>query len=1146
MNARGPFLVWMMILVAGGVLSTHVEVHAQSPAASDKPAAGPSADDLRAQLKSVEDNTGLDEAVKTRLVELYTQAIQDVARADEWSAKAQAFDQARLEAPATLKQLSEELAAPAKEAKPDVPADASLALLEQKLAGVEADLKAARDGAVSLDEERKRRATRRTELPAATTAARKSLEEVARSIGALAEDTDVPEMVTARGVALRSRQRALEGEIRSYEAELASYDARGDLLTARRDSTARKVTYLEALASAWQTVVVDRRRTEAAAAAQAADQARRAAARAHPVVRRLADENTVWTQRRQSDGLADKIAKATSEREALEKATQDLAGRFDSIQQRVGAAGLTHAMGLLLRRQKETLPELQDHRKQIKDRDTEISRVEVELIELDDAIKDLRDDMESMVQTAVSEVDDSVAPQERQEIERTARELLQARRDYINALRGDYDAYLTKLAELGNAERSFVAMVAQFRAYIAERVLWVRSTSPPRLSDLQDAMEALAWLTNPDNWVTALSAAGLHARAQAPLVALAVVLIALPGVYRRRLRRAVTKIGESAARPTARSFVPTVMALLWSLLVALFWPALLGLLGWIMAYGTDTTGFGKTIGTALSATAVWILLVELYRQILSAGGLGDAHFGWPTGSVQRARRHLVWLMTAGVPIVFLVVAAETTGEVAWQNALGRLGFVAGQTLLAIFFAIVLRPHGAVLGAFVKLNPTGWIGRLRHVWYPLAVGIPLTLATLAVVGYHYTALELAMGVFTTLWLILVLILLNGLALRWLLVSRRELAMEQARQRRAAASTESHEGGPESVEPVIDLGSIDVQTKSILRTVIVLGFFGGIWVVWSGMLPALGYLDQTELWSVWGKVTETVTSPEGQSTTRLVEKLIPVTLQDCLLAALILAITLVAGRNAPGLLEIALLKRLPLKAGERYAVATVAKYAITVVGVVVGFKMIGIGWSEVQWLAAAMVVGLGFGLQEIFANFVSGLILLFERPIRIGDTVTVGNVSGEVTRIQIRATTITDWDRKELVIPNKEFVTGQVINWTLSDSILRVIIPVGIAYGSDTARAEEILHEVAREDNLVLDEPKPQVLFVSFGDSSLGFELRVHISSVEYFVKARHQLHKAIDAAFRKAGIEIAFPQRDIHIRSIRDALPIDQASPTKQV
>ena len=203
----------------------------------------------------------------------------------------------------------------------------------------------------------------------------------------------------------------------------------------------------------------------------------------------------------------------------------------------------------------------------------------------------------------------------------------------------------------------------------------------------------------------------------------------------------------------------------------------------------------------------------------------------------------------------------------------------------------------------------------------------------------------------------------------------------------------------------------------------------------------------------------------------------------------------------------------------------------------FDQIGIGWSQVQWLAAAITVGLGFGLQEIFANFVSGIILLFERPVRVGDTVTVGGISGTVTRIQMRATTITDWDRKELIIPNNEFVTGQIINWTLTDAILRVRIHVGIARGSDTETARRLLLQCAEQNERILDDPAPQALFCSFGDSSLEFELRAFIPKIDHLVPARHELHNAIDQAFREAKIEIAFPQRDLNIRNINSALDV---------
>jgi potassium efflux system protein len=239
---------------------------------------------------------------------------------------------------------------------------------------------------------------------------------------------------------------------------------------------------------------------------------------------------------------------------------------------------------------------------------------------------------------------------------------------------------------------------------------------------------------------------------------------------------------------------------------------------------------------------------------------------------------------------------------------------------------------------------------------------------------------------------------------------------------------------------------------------------------------------------------------------------------------------------------LLVRLPIDPGARFAIAAILRYIILVVGLVFAFGMIGIKWSQVQWLAAAITVGLGFGLQEIFANFVSGLILLFERPVRIGDTITVGDISGTVSRIQIRATTILAWDRKELIIPNRDFVTGKVINWTLSDSTLRVVIPVGIAYGSDTRLAERLLRKVAAEHPLVLRDPEPIVVFSAFGESSLDFELRVYVGRADQFIKVKHELHQAIDDTFREAGIEIAFPQRDIHVRSVQDTLPVDARGP----
>jgi small-conductance mechanosensitive channel len=310
--------------------------------------------------------------------------------------------------------------------------------------------------------------------------------------------------------------------------------------------------------------------------------------------------------------------------------------------------------------------------------------------------------------------------------------------------------------------------------------------------------------------------------------------------------------------------------------------------------------------------------------------------------------------------------------------------------------------------------------------------------------------------------------------------------------------------------------------LLRSSLAVALVLGLWFIWADMIPALSVLDHV-------KISETVVAvpfgDDGKPLAQPRQLPVSITLQDLIVALLISCITLGAVRNLPGLLEMTLLTRLKMPAGERHAVTTILKYAITILGVILAFNQLGIGWSKVQWLVAALGLGLAFGLQEIFANFVSGIIILFERPIRVGDVVTIGEISGTVSKIRIRATTITDFDRKELIVPNKHFVTGQVINWTRGDSVLRIIVPIRIAYGSDTKKAVSLLHRVASECELVLKDPAPQVFFAGFGDSWLNFELRAFCNGVDDLLPARHSLHMTIERAFREAGIEIAGLQRE---------------------
>jgi len=292
--------------------------------------------------------------------------------------------------------------------------------------------------------------------------------------------------------------------------------------------------------------------------------------------------------------------------------------------------------------------------------------------------------------------------------------------------------------------------------------------------------------------------------------------------------------------------------------------------------------------------------------------------------------------------------------------------------------------------------------------------------------------------------------------------------------------------------------------------------GLWFIWADVFPAFRFLENVPLWN-----QEIGADKAG---TPILES---ITLLNLIIAIIIFVATFVAVKSGTTLLEILMAKSSKLDAGSQQSFGLIAKYAIFMVGLFAGLNALGIGWRQFQWLAAAMTVGLSFGLKDIFANFVSGIIILFERPIRVGDTVTVSGSSGKVSRIRIRSTTITDWDRRELIVPNQRFLSEKITNWSLSDKVRRVVIDVGIGYGSDAKKAEELLLKIAKENKLVLEKPGPSIYFEGFGADSLDFKLRVYVSLSDA-IKVQNQIRHKINQMFQEAGIEIPFAQRDVHM------------------
>ena len=222
---------------------------------------------------------------------------------------------------------------------------------------------------------------------------------------------------------------------------------------------------------------------------------------------------------------------------------------------------------------------------------------------------------------------------------------------------------------------------------------------------------------------------------------------------------------------------------------------------------------------------------------------------------------------------------------------------------------------------------------------------------------------------------------------------------------------------------------------------------------------------------------------------------------------------------------------LDAGARQAVGAITRYLFLVVGLLIILQAVGINLTTLNVIAGAVSIGVGFGLQNIASNFISGLIILFERPIKVGDRIEVGKIEGDVIAINARSTTVVTNDNIAIIVPNSKFVTENVVNWKYTDATVRFRIPVGVAYGSDLPLVERLLLEAAKENADVLKDPEPVVRFMAFGDSALEFELRAWSTTLVHRKgKLISSINFAIHDKFKEHKVEIPFPQRDLHIKS----------------
>ena len=1150
-------LVWASILLVGAAIG---RAQSSGPATASGPSSAPSSSKpssggeegrgvsavgIESRIRDVQENKAIDEAVRGKAVELYRQALDQVRSQDKWKALIAGYEKAVADAPAMLQDVRARIEAFSQTADTAVgiPADAPLAQVEQALATAQSQAAATRREVADLESDKKERDKRRTvEIPKQQESLRTLLEDLRKQADAPPPVDEPAEIALARRTFLAAQEQAARSQRTALYREGPSYDSRAELLGAQLELATLRNEQAQKRLEVLREKVNSRRQGEADEALNEAKQRLDCIDPKLGALVELAQKNVELAALRTGpDGLTADIRRASDD---LTQATADLArlsADYRTVSERAEAAGRSQTLYLYFRRVQASLPNVSELEARRRNNQARLEEARTRLFDLDDQ-KLAAKDIDTRAKEVLTLLPKDALAADPDGIRRQAVALLKARQAVIAAIKADYGVYITRMTDLDSRQKRLLDDARKLSRFIDERVFWVRSAQPLSWRDLPRAGEGLGWFVSPKNWAEACDTIAVEAPAAwgTWAIVLAFLLaLALAGKYASRRLEAH---GQDAARHGVIAVGRTLEALVLTLLVALPAPMALLIIGWWGLAGHGQGQFLSAIGAgALSVSLVYLPLAA-FREVCRPNGLAESHFHWPASSLRAIRRWIGRLLVVALPLTFLTsstqLSTDQTGASAGPlPALSRLAFLLLMLAASTFVLRLLNPAGQTLrGAMLQMRGA-WAYRLRYGWYGLAAVTPLLLALAAVVGYYYTALQLSYRLLATVAMVLGLIVLHAILNRWLSLARRRLAMDRLKKQdqAPAAATTLSTSPVKAPSQEMDLSTAAGQSSQLVRILSVTLLLVGAFAIWADVLPALAICNKVELWSVTGSVPQTTLAPDGSTATTVVERLVPITLSDLLLAAGMAMLTLAASRNLPGLMEITLLRRLNWDFGSRYAFVTILRYVIIVVGASIVCSLVGIGWAKVQWLLAAMTVGLGFGLQEIFANFISGLILLFERPMRVGDIVTVGDITGTVTRIRIRATTITNLDRKELIVPNKEFITGKLVNWTLSDTVIRVTIPVGVSYASDTQQVLTLLRKIASEQPVVLKDPGPQIECVGFGDSAINFEVRVFVTSYPNMLIVRNQIHTTILNAFREAKIEIPFPQRDVVVRNLQAVL-----------
>ncbi|WP_437204078.1 mechanosensitive ion channel domain-containing protein [Planctomicrobium sp. SH664] len=937
-----------------------------------------------------------------------------------------------------------------------------------------------------------------------------AVETLTQTLAKLPASTDPPLLVEAqrsRLLAERSRLSAEPAALQTEMSTIAAEEAVG-LLQLQRQYWTQRTAALKTEISRWTDHIANLKRDDSVG--------RKNIARTDAEAAEFPELSAIYLQNAKiveaELEVRTKLEQLQSELDVSTDMLQRLDENWKQLEVRESKIKSSAAFGIRLREERRKLPNVTELRREVSERNETYVTANLEAIQWGERFPELSK-LDAEVDRTLKKIVGSynVSSDEVVEIEEECRRALVQQQEYLTQLEAAYGHYSTALDRLNALQEQLAKRSLEFRDYIDERVLWIPSDVPLLPKNISGDQQALVYLLNPETWGT-VGLVILKDLQQFPwLYALITLLTIGMWVTQGRQKKRVREYGQQATSRLNTSMTPTWNALLWTTLRAAVIPFPLVFLSW-RCIAADTNAMVSELATYLLWLSLWIGWLDFVRLSGRPNGLGPAHFQWPARVNQIYSTQAASFLLLGTPLLFMLAVLYARPYKGSNESLDRILWITLFGLLAYSLHRLTSPR---FGVLYELNDATGVdqrwNRLGALWHFIAVSIPVALAGLMVAGYTYAAEQLCLRLVETLVVLFAAVFTRALSFRWLTLRQRRLAVERAREVRAALAQAREEKDStaasvlEAQEARTNLVEVSAQSKRLLNTTIVVIALFAAYLIWKEVLPALKYLDEYKL----------------LGTTLTVSKLMG--------AIMAVILTTTAARNIPGLLEITILEQLPLDRSVRYAIGALTRYLILIIGITAVSKALGVEWQSIQWLVAALTFGLGFGMQDIFANFMSGLIILFEQPVRVGDVVTIDSTTGTVSRIRIRSTTIMDADRKEYIVPNRELITGKVLNWTLTDSTNRILLKVGVVYTSNPVQVQEILLQIVRSQPHVLTEPAPGVIFEGYGEKTMNFAVTAFLPSMEFRGATINSLYTRIHQGLTAAGIELPHPQREFEIR-----------------